>query len=66
MNTADIGILIRDRLEGDVVHEHNWDTDPIHTVAEHNVTFVDVSDPDNPVIHVSNGDKFRVIVIHSY
>lgn len=66
MKTADIGILIRDRLEGDVAYEHDWESSPVNTLDKHEITFVDVSDPDNPMVHVSNGQKFRIIIIASY
>lgn len=63
MNTKDIGLIIRDRCEGDWVWEHDWETDPIEEIDRHEIDFVDVSDASNPIIHVSNGQKFRIIII---
>lgn len=63
LSTKDIGILIRDRIEGDFVVAHNWESDPIEVKETRDVNFVDVSDANNPVIHLSNGQKFKIVIL---
>lgn len=68
LSTKDIGILIRDRIEGDLVVENDWAKggsliELPSKYCEHNVDFVDVSDANNPVIHVDNGQKFKIVIL---
>ena len=63
MLTKDIGILIRDRIEGDSACAHDWDGPSVEVITEHEIDFVDVSDASNPIIHVSNGQKFIIRII---
>ncbi|WP_036281372.1 hypothetical protein [Methylocystis sp. ATCC 49242] len=62
--TFDIGIAIRDLLE-DVIIEHfeQRDCEVISTRLTERVTFVDVGDAPNPVIHLDNGQIFDVRII---
>lgn len=67
LNTRDIGFLIRDMVEGykgiiafvpeaddDELDEKSTDID---------CQFIDVSDPHNPKIHLSNGQVFTIRII---
>jgi|GEM_PF-5593822 len=63
LTTKDIGILIRDRIEGDDVAEHDWTRPYIKVVDKHEVVFVDVSDANNPIIHADNGQKFKIVIL---
>ena len=63
LSTKDIGILIRDRLEDNCVYELDWQADPVQQKVWHNIDFVDVSDANNPVIHLSNGQKFKIVIL---
>ena len=61
--TTDIGILIRDRIEGDDISHFEFVGDvPVHGGSAE-VLLVDVSDANAPVIHLDNGQKFRVLIV---
>jgi hypothetical protein len=57
--TRDIGLAIRDFLEGSDIHAF---TGPDDTQSEdvEEVDFVDVSDASNPVLFLTNGQEFQV------
>ncbi len=63
LETRDIGILIRDRLEDDTVCSHREHDGDLIEDGEEEIEFIDVSDPDNLVIFVSNGQTFTVRII---
>lgn len=63
LTTKDIGVLIRDRIEGDVATEYDWTKHYPKEVDKHEIVFVDVSDANNPIIHTSNGQKFKVVIL---
>jgi hypothetical protein len=62
--TRDIGFAIRDFLEAQTIS--NFADDPDHECelveneSAHHIAFVDVSDVHNPLIHLEDGQKFRV------
>ena len=55
--TRDIGFAIRDFLEDRVICHLNRDGEER---GRDTVEFVDISDADNPVIHMLGGQTFRV------
>lgn len=58
--TSDLGLAIRDFLEGQEFAIFEGDTD---TGVRADVEFIDVSDPHNPIIHLANGQAFRVTIV---
>lgn len=65
LETSDIGIAIRDALEDDYISkitEIGADVVKEQTNAGF-ITFVDVSDASNPVIHLENGQRFVVRIV---
>lgn len=57
MTTRDIGLAIRDFLEGE--HVFHYDDDRETELAE-SVQLVDVSDPNNPEVLLDNGQQFII------
>lgn len=59
-NTRDIGIAIRDFMEGNnMSHFEEKDGELTFGLDDYaEVKFVDISDPDNPTIHLGNGQQF--------
>lgn len=60
VQTRDVGLAIRDFLEGNEFAVFHDDDD---TGARVEVDFVDVSDANNPIIHLSNGRLFRCVIL---
>ena len=63
LTTKDIGIMIRDRIEGDFATEYDWTKPYPKEVDEREIVFVDVSDANNPIIHADNGQKFKIVIL---
>jgi carbonic anhydrase len=65
MNTRDIGILIRDFIEGRECFEFTEDAsgDLIETGFRATVECVDASDPNNLIVTLDNGEAFTVRII---
>lgn len=63
--TRDIGIALRDLMEQRdiVVSSDTDDGETAQTEFRATVEFIDVSDPDNPVIHLSTGQTFHCIIV---
>jgi len=63
--TRDIGIALRDLMEErDIVISSDADDgETVQTEFRTTVEFIDVSDPDNPVIHLSTGQTFRCVIV---
>jgi hypothetical protein len=60
IQTSDLGLMLRDFIEdGDIfpMGEKFQEEEGV-TVA-----FIDVSDPNNPLVHLENGQRFRVRII---
>ena len=48
----------------DIVTSSDADNDEtVHTEFRTTVEFIGVSDPDNPVIHLSTGQMFRCVIV---
>ena len=60
--TRDVGLAIRDLLEGQWISVLIKDVE--HQAAR-KVHFVDVSDANNPVFHLDNGQQFILRIIAS-
>lgn len=60
VTTRDLGLAIRDFIEGRDFAIFDGDQD---SGARVEIDFVDVSDPHNPVVHLSNGRVFRVSIV---
>lgn len=62
LTARDIGFAIRDFIEDACIYhvEGDAETDYIELLAPHQVSSIDISDPDNPIIHMDNGQSFRV------
>lgn len=58
--TSDLGLAIRDYLEGNAISHVDDGTEKGDADA---VSFVDVSDPNNPVFQMENGAVFKVMVV---
>jgi hypothetical protein len=65
VTTRDIGIALRDLMEErDIVISSDADDgETVQTELRTTVEFIDVSDPDNPVIHLSTGQTFRCAIV---
>jgi hypothetical protein len=65
VTTRDIGIALRDLMEErDIVISSDADDgESVQTELRTTVEFIDVSDPDNPVIHLSTGQAFRCAIV---
>jgi hypothetical protein len=65
VTTRDIGIALRDLMEErDIVISSDADDgEPVQTELRTTVEIIDVSDPDNPVIHLSTGQTFRCAIV---
>ncbi len=63
--TRDIGIALRDLMEEKeiVMSSETDDGETAQTEFRTTVEFIDVSDPDNPVIHLSTGQTFRCAIV---
>lgn len=59
LRTSDLGIAIRDHFEGKTVHRF-WNG--VETTDRATVDFIDVSDPDNPLVHI-NGQMFLLHIV---
>jgi hypothetical protein len=59
--TRDIGLAIRDHIEGKPVWRFDEDTEIADSDRE--VAEVDASDPNNLVLHMDNGQTFTVRII---
>ena len=57
LSTRDVGLALREALEGKSVSPCDEHRDL------GNVIFVDVSDANNPIIHLENGQNFTVRII---
>ncbi len=62
-NTRDIGFLIRDAIEGDDISHLEFIDDVATVDGSAEVVLVDVSDANAPVVHLDNGQKFRVLIV---
>jgi hypothetical protein len=62
--TRDTGIALRDLMEKQdiVISSDTNDGEPVQEFRK-TVEFIDVSDPDNPVIHLSTGQTFRCVIV---
>lgn len=63
--TRDIGIALRDLMEerNIVASSDTDDGEPAQTEFRTTVEFIGISDPDNPVIHLSTGETFHCIIV---
>lgn len=63
--TRDLGLAIRDFLEGRDFLEYGYggDGDLVETGKTYQVQFIDVSDANNPRFHLDNGQTFVVRII---
>lgn len=61
--TSDIGIFIRDMIEGKPFKLLKLDGDAYDEVGDDEVTFVDVSDAHNPRIHTESGAIFVAHIV---
>ena len=63
-STRDIGVAIRDFLEGSDFHvyEDNDATGELRAKARRNVDVINISDPNNLVVVLDNGQVFRVSI----
>jgi hypothetical protein len=61
--TSDIGLLIRDMLEGREFELCDLDRDEPEVVGKDRVTFVDVTDVHNPVVHTESGRMFTIQIL---
>lgn len=59
--TRDIGLAIRDHIEGKPVWRLEADTEIADSDRE--VTEVDASDPNNLIVYLENGQTFTVRII---
>lgn len=60
--TSDIGLLVRDMIEDKEFNQYNL-KDEAKIVGQDEVTFVDVSDPNNPVVHTASGSMFVMHIV---
>jgi hypothetical protein len=58
--TRDIGLAIRDFIEGQSFHRFD---DDVELPGLHEMIVVDCSDPDNLEVHCENGQRFIVRII---
>lgn len=63
--TEDIGLLIRDAIEGKAFHTYlkNESGELVESVYTECVESVDVSDANNSLVHLANGQRFLVRII---
>jgi hypothetical protein len=61
--TRDLGFAIRDHLENSAVAVFTIVGDEIHEGERTEIGFVDISDPDNPIVHFPNGQRFQLRII---
>ena len=61
--TSDIGLLIRDMIEDREFDIYDLSGDEPEVVGKDEVSFVDVSDANNPVVTTVSGKRFVVRVI---
>lgn len=62
--TRDLGIAIRDALEDENFHilkEEEGELIESGQMVE--ITVIDVSDPDNPIVELENGQRFIIRII---
>lgn len=59
-NSADLGLFIRDMIEGHEFATHDFTGEEIAAVGADEVISVDVSDLDNPIIYTASGARFVV------
>lgn len=62
--TRDLGIAIRDALEDENFHilkEEEGELIESGQMVE--ITVIDVSDPDNPIVELENGQQFIIRII---
>jgi hypothetical protein len=62
VTTSDLGLAIRDFLKGQEFVIFSGDTDT-GTGTRAEVDFIDVSDSHNPIIHLANGQAFRIVIL---
>lgn len=62
LSTARIGIAIRDLLEGKDIDSDPANRDDPYGDERAFIEFVDVSDPDNPVLYTDQG-IFKIIIL---
>jgi hypothetical protein len=64
-DTRDIGLAVRDFLEGRPVsiHQENEDGGMLDPVADAAVDAIDASDPNNLIVALDNGQRFTLRVI---
>lgn len=63
MNTRDLGLAIRDFIEGNAFQ--HFDDEGEGTSRWARVDFVDCSDPNNLQVHLSTGEFFTVRVVRT-
>lgn len=65
LNTRDIGVALRDHLEEKSIFalRENEAGNLCETPHAFEVTFVDVSDPRNPVIEIDNQQRFKLHIV---
>ena len=64
-DTRDIGLAVRDFLEGRMVsiHQDNEDLGTLVPVADAAVDAIDASDPNNLIVALDNGQRFTLRVV---
>jgi DNA-directed RNA polymerase alpha subunit len=66
LNTRDIGLAIRDHLEGNEVYHYDQRGDgELYQDDSYTVEAVDVSDAHNPIVYLCNGQVFNVRIFVS-
>lgn len=61
MQTSDLGIAIRDFIEGERFIQFSSGKHDVKSKIE----FVDVSDPHNPVVHCDTGEVFTIRILRT-
>ena len=64
-DTRDIGLAVRDFLEGRTlsIHHDNEDGGTLDPVADAAVDAIDASDPNNLIVALDNGQRFTLRVV---
>ncbi len=64
-DTRDVGLAVRDFLEGRTlsIHQENEDEGTLVPVADAAVDSIDASDPNNLIVALDNGQRFTLRVV---
>jgi hypothetical protein len=65
-NTRDVGLAIRDFLEGFPISRFTEVDGELEEIVEaDNIVQIDVSDPHNPVAHMESGAQFTIRIVRT-